>query len=379
MIVRLGDYIQEYSVRNRDDDEIPVYSVTNKQGFCKDYFGKEVASKDKTTYKIVPRGCFAYNPSRINVGSVDWQRNEKKVVVSPLYNVFSVSSEVNRQFLYYYLKSDKTVHYIKNIARGSVRDNLKLDMLYEFKIDLPDKKEQERAATILDKVCELIGQHNQQLYMLDELVKSRFIELFSGKKYNYVKTSDVCDFITKGTTPRSDEIFEEYEAGRVPYLKVYNLSLTGALLFDDAPQYINISTHEEKLARSKVYPNDVLMNIVGPPLGKFALVTNEFDEWNINQAIAIFRPREKVIPKFLMAALMQPDVLQPFLQQAVGIRQLNLSLEQCRNLEIPLPPIELQQQFATFVEEVDKSKSAIQKSLDELEILKKSLMQKYFG
>lgn len=379
MIVRLGDYIQEYSVRNRDDEEIPVYSVTNKQGFCKDYFGKEVASKDKTTYKIVPRGCFAYNPSRINVGSVDWQRNEKKVIVSPLYNVFSVSSEVNRQFLYYYLKSDKTVHYIKNIARGSVRDNLKLDMLYEFKIDLPDKKEQERAATILDKVCELIGQHNQQLYMLDELVKSRFIELFSGKKYNYVKTSDVCDFITKGTTPRSDEIFEEYEAGRVPYLKVYNLSLTGALLFDDAPQYINISTHEEKLARSKVYPNDVLMNIVGPPLGKFALVTNEFDEWNINQAIAIFRPREKVIPKFLMAALMQPDVLQPFLQQAVGIRQLNLSLEQCRNLEIPLPPIELQQQFATFVEEVDKSKSAIQKSLDELEILKKSLMQKYFG
>ena len=379
MIVRLGDYIQEYSVRNRDDEEIPVYSVTNKQGFCKDYFGKEVASKDKTTYKIVPRGCFAYNPSRINVGSVDWQRNEKKVIVSPLYNVFSVSSEVNRQFLYYYLKSDKTVHYIKNIARGSVRDNLKLDMLYEFKIDLPDKKEQERTATILDKVCELIGKHNQQLYMLDELVKSRYIELFSGKKYNYVKTSDVCDFITKGTTPRSDEIFEEYEAGRVPYLKVYNLSLTGALLFDDAPQYINISTHEEKLARSKVYPNDVLMNIVGPPLGKFALVTNEFDEWNINQAIAIFRPREKVIPKFLMAALMQPDVLQPFLQQAVGIRQLNLSLEQCRNLEIPLPPIELQQQFAIFVEEVDKSKSAIQKSLDELEILKKSLMQKYFG
>ena len=359
MIVRLGDYIQEYSVRNRDDEEIPVYSVTNKQGFCKDYFGKEVASKDKTTYKIVPRGCFAYNPSRINVGSVDWQRNEKKVIVSPLYNVFSVSSEVNRQFLYYYLKSDKTVHYIKNIARGSVRDNLKLDMLYEFKIDLPDKKEQERTATILDKVCELIGKHNQQLYMLDELVKSRYIELFSGKKYNYVKTSDVCDFITKGTTPRSDEIFEEYEAGRVPYLKVYNLSLTGALLFDDAPQYINISTHEEKLARSKVYPNDVLMNIVGPPLGKFALVTNEFDEWNINQAIAIFRPREKVIPKFLMAALMQPDVLQPFLQQAVGIRQLNLSLEQCRNLEIPLPPIELQQQFATFVEEVDKSKLSV--------------------
>ena len=74
MKVRLGDYIQEYSVKNKYDEDFPVYSVTNKKGFCKDFFSKDVASKDKTTYKIVPRGCFAYNPSRINVGSVDWQR-----------------------------------------------------------------------------------------------------------------------------------------------------------------------------------------------------------------------------------------------------------------------------------------------------------------
>ena len=84
MKARLGDYIQEYSVKNKKDEDIPVYSVTNTQGFCRDYFGKEVASKDKTTYKIVPQGCFAYNPSRINVGSVDWQRYEEKVIVSPL-------------------------------------------------------------------------------------------------------------------------------------------------------------------------------------------------------------------------------------------------------------------------------------------------------
>ena len=76
MKVRLGDYIQEYSVRNKAVEDIPVYSVTNTQGFCQGFFDKEVASKDKSNYKIVPWGCFAYNPSRINVGSVDWQRNE---------------------------------------------------------------------------------------------------------------------------------------------------------------------------------------------------------------------------------------------------------------------------------------------------------------
>ena len=104
--VPIGNYVTEYSVRNKNNENIPVYSVTNSQGFCREYFGKEVASKEKTTYKIVPYGYFAYNPSRINVGSVDWQRCEAQVIVSPLYNVFSVSDGLERQFLYYFLKSN---------------------------------------------------------------------------------------------------------------------------------------------------------------------------------------------------------------------------------------------------------------------------------
>ena len=99
--VPLGTFITEYSVRNKKNENIPVYSVTNSKGFCTEYFGKEVASSDKKTYKIVPKGFFAYNPSRINVGSVDWQRFEERVIVSPLYNVFSVSEGLDNQFLYY--------------------------------------------------------------------------------------------------------------------------------------------------------------------------------------------------------------------------------------------------------------------------------------
>lgn len=93
---------------------------------------------------------FAYNPSRINVGSVDWQRNEDVVIVSPLYNVFSVSPELNQQYLYYYLKSDITLHFIKELATGSVRDNLKLSMLYEFPINIPVHEEQEKIVKRLD-------------------------------------------------------------------------------------------------------------------------------------------------------------------------------------------------------------------------------------
>lgn len=150
----------------------------------------------------------------------------------------------------------------------------------------------------------------------------------------------------------------------MPYLKVYNLSFAGELLFDNEPQFISKDIHNGKLSRSKVYPNDVLMNIVGPPLGKFSLVTDEYEEWNINQAIAIFRAKERIEPKFLLVALMQPSVLRPFLNQAVGIRQLNLSLEQCRNLEFPLPPIDEQKKFAAFVAQTDKSKFDVQSSVN---------------
>ena len=353
---RLGDYIQEYSVKNKSGEDIPVYSITNSQGFCRDYFSKEVASKDKTSYKIVPRGCFAYNPSRINVGSVDWQRDEERVIVSPLYNVFSVSPEIDQQYLYYYLKSSATLYRIKEVATGSVRDNLRLSMLYDFMIELPSLDVQRQIVSNLDLLASIIRQRNQQLTKLDELIKARFVEMFENNTYPKVKVSTVCDFITKGTTPPNDLISEEYSSDKVPYLKVYNLSFNGELLFDTAPQYISENIHNGMLARSKVYPNDVLMNIVGPPLGKFSLVTDEFPEWNINQAIAIFRAKEKINPKYLLSALMQPEVLNPFLRQAVGIRQLNLSLSQCRDLEIFLPPLSLQNQFADFVAEVDKSK-----------------------
>ena len=173
MKVRLGNYINEYSVRNKNDENIPVYSVTNTKGFCRDYFGKEVASKDKTTYKIVPRGYFAFNPSRINVGSVDWQRNEDRVIVSPLYNVFSVSPQLDQQYLYYYLKSDFVLQRIRAVATGSVRDNLKLAMLYEFPIRLPSIERQKEMAERLDKVKKVISLREQEYQRLDELIKAR--------------------------------------------------------------------------------------------------------------------------------------------------------------------------------------------------------------
>ena len=281
-----------------------------------------------------------------------------------------VDKDINCKYLFYQLS-------YADIPNTGYNRHFKWVKALDFKIPSSDK--QNRVVEVLDKVTELISLRKQQLAKLDELVKARFVEMFGDDIYPKVKVSRVCDFITKGTTPPNNLISEKYSSDKVPYLKVYNLSFTGKLLFDTAPQYVPENIHNGVLARSKVYPNDVLMNIVGPPLGKFALVTDEFSEWNINQAIAIFRAKEKVNPKYLLFALMQPEVLKPFLRQAVGIRQLNLSLAQCRDLEIPLPPLSLQSEFAAFVEHVDEQKQTVQQSLEKLELMKKALMQEYFG
>ena len=330
--------------------------------------------KEKTGLSYLPTGTVILS-SRAPIGKTAIAGC--KMCCNQGFKNLICSDAIYNEYLYFFLKS-KT-DYLNSLGRGATFKEISKSIVESIEIPLPEVKQQKEIAEKFKKLEQLISLRKQQLAKLDELVKARFVEMFGDDIYPKVKVSRVCDFITKGTTPPNNLISEKYSSDKVPYLKVYNLSFTGKLLFDTAPQYVPENIHNGVLARSKVYPNDVLMNIVGPPLGKFALVTDEFSEWNINQAIAIFRAKEKVNPKYLLFALMQPEVLKPFLRQAVGIRQLNLSLAQCRDLEIPLPPLSFQNQFATFVERVDQQKQTVQQSLEKLELMKKALMQEYFG
>ena len=352
------------TAKNRKTGIYPYYGANGLQDYVAEYiFDDELVllAEDGGNFGSKER------PIAYRVSGKCWVNNHAHVLkAKPL---------VNADYLCYALMFYDT----EGLVNGATRQKLTQTAMRQMMIPYRNMTEQLQIADEINQVIRLIDKRKEELSLLDQLVKSRFIEMFGSGRYPTVIASEVCDFITEGTTPPTGEITEKYEIGMIPYLKVYNLSFTGELLFDNMPQYISADTHNKQLARSKVLPNDVLMNIVGPPLGKFSLVTDEFSEWNINQAIAIFRAKDRVLPRYLMAALMQPNVLRPFLEQAVGIRQLNLSLEQCRNLEFPLPPIEEQRAFVELSEQTDKSKLAVEKSLKQLEILKKSLMQQYFS
>ena len=348
MKVRLGDYIQEYSVKNKDDENISVYSVTNTKGFCKDYFGKEVASKDKTTYKIVPYGYFAYNPSRINVGSVDWQRKEKKVIVSPLYNVFSVSPNLERQYLYYYLKSDFVLQRIKAVATGSVRDNLKLSMLYEFPIELPKLENQRKIVKILDKVSDVIEKKEQELEQLETLVKSRFVELFGDpiknpKGWEVVKLSECLERIDNGKSFTCDSNARE---GVFPAI----LKLSAATYGDYRPYENKALLDEKQFVESvEVHRGDLLFTRKNTPdlVGMAAYVFETPEKLMMPDLIFRLVTNERMTPTFLWQLINNRE-FRPAIQGISGgsaKSMSNISKERLKNIEVICPPISEQKKL----------------------------------
>lgn len=172
--VRLEKFISEYSQKNKNRNSYPVYSVTNSNGFCTEYFTKDVSSEDKSGYKLVPFGYFAYNPSRINVGSIDCQMKEKNVIVSPLYTVFKVENGLNIEYLRYFFKSNYCKHLIQSKVSGSVRFNLKFDTLKSFEINEISNSEQQKAVGLFSSIENLIKIEEKELSFLNELIKSRF-------------------------------------------------------------------------------------------------------------------------------------------------------------------------------------------------------------
>jgi len=179
------------------------------------------------------------------------------------------------------------------------------------------------------------------------------IDLPSG--WSWVSTADVCEIVASGSTPRPEEMTSG--TGEVPFIKVYNLGFDGSLDFTVRPTFIRRAIHEGPLARSRCLPGDVLMNIVGPPLGKVSLLPDAFPEWNINQAIVTFRPGPRILNRLLAYWLMSPPGQRRIERTSKATAgQYNVQVSTCRKLVLPLPPLDEQRRI---VAEVDRRLSIV--------------------
>ncbi len=192
--------------------------------------------------------------------------------------------------------------------------------------------------------------------------------------WDVATAGQVCNLITKGTTPRNNQLSKEF--GDIPYLRVQNLTFDGRLNFSVSPAFISSKIHLSELKRSRTFPGDVLMNIVGPPLGKISVVPSDYPEWNINQAIAIFRPSSCYDTKFLAYWLQTPQVLDWFFcRSKKTTSQQNLTLQLCSELPVPLPSLSEQIQIVRHLKSLDFQIDAENKALLALNSTKRGLMQ----
>lgn len=192
------------------------------------------------------------------------------------------------------------------------------------------------------------------------------------------KLQDLCEKITCGKTPK------EYitETGEIPYLKVYNI-VDDQIAFSEKPQFIPQEIHESRLKSSQLIPNDVVMNIVGPPLRKIAIIPNTYPEWNMNQAIVRFRPKDRLYYRFLYYQLINPETLDPVIQKTKGVvGQANISISQSRNLQIHLPGMDEQREIVRILDTVlareQRVTAAAEKILADIDLMKKSVLARAF-
>jgi type I restriction enzyme S subunit len=190
-----------------------------------------------------------------------------------------------------------------------------------------------------------------------------------------VKTADEVNLkITKGTTPPKAEIIDSKE---IPFLRVNNLGFNGVLNKNSDFIFVSRNAHEGVLARSKAYPGDILMNIVGPPLGKVSLLGNDFAEYNMNQAIVIYRLIDEVIYRDFFLAYLLSDIAQQWLQSRSKKTsgQQNLTIELCKALPVPVPAFKEQTKIAQILSTWDQAITTTERLLDLARQQKKALMQ----
>lgn len=187
--------------------------------------------------------------------------------------------------------------------------------------------------------------------------------------WTWLRAGDLCKPISSGSTPEKS-VFHPFEG--IPFLKVYNIR-NQELDFDYKRQFVAVEHHDKQMKRSKLFPGDVIMNIVGPPLGKVAIIPDTFPEWNCNQAIAFFRPVLPGFSAYLYTFLKEGSFLKNI--QLIGTAgQDNISVTKCKFIPVPIPPLAEQHRIVVKVEQMMALVDQLESQLEICRMTAKNLL-----
>lgn len=370
--VKLKELIKEVNERNKGEKVKRVLSVTNSRGFVsqEEYFEGTVHSANISNYKIVRKNQFAYNPSRVNVGSIDILKDYEEGALSPMYIVFEVdTTKLLPDYFKYYFQTNRFFENVKNNTQGSVRNSLSFKALSDFDYLLPPIEEQEKIAEILKTMDSISEKYKSLLEEKNQFIKSQFVEMFENDKYEKIELKNVTDI--KGRVGWKGYTKADLRSNGPLVLGATHISNDGLIDLSE-PVYISEEKYDES-PEIMIKTNDLIFAQRGS-LGKVGLVNYDLGKATINPCVLIIRPI-KINPQFLRFLLIIEYENGNLSRLNSGSTIPMISQKTIGNYRIINPNIQEQNKFASFVELIDKQKFLLEKQKQNYENLKKALMQ----
>lgn len=384
--IKLGDIISPAKVvRNGANKKFPVLSITMRDGIVlqSSRFKKSIASVDTSDYKVVYNGQLVI-AFPIDEGLIYTQDIVDAGIMSPAYNVWNVDFlEIDRKFLVLYLHCPFSMAYYKSKLRGTTmrRRSMPKEDLLNMPLPVPSFSVQQSIVSELDKINELIRLKKEQLKDYDNLAQSIFYEMFGDpvvneKGWEVNKLSSITSKIGSGATPKGGN--ESYKTEGISLIRSLNVH-NNEFLYKDLAHIDN--EQAEALSNVEIKECDVLLNITGASVARCCIVPKDVIPARVNQHVCIMRViQEKALPIYINRVLtnenFQIDLLRLARSKAATREALPKSIVD--NIQVPLPPLPLQQAFAQRIELIDQQKAEIQSTIADLETLLASRMQYWF-
>lgn len=344
------------SYEKTEEYNVPIFSNGEKN--CGLYGYTNNARVKEPSITVSARGTIGYTAIR----------TEPFVPVVRLITLTPKSEVIDLDYLFY-----ATQNY-KFEGSGTSIPQLTVPILKKYKFPLPEMSHQKAIAVKFEKLDQLISLRKQQLAKLDELVKARFVEMFGDpvrneKGWNTYALAEMCDGIGDGLhgTPEYDE------NGEYPFINGNNL-IDGVIQINASTKKVNKKTYEKHYI--KISQNAILLSINGT-LGKIAFYNGE--QVMLGKSACYCNLKDEV-NRIFVYKIMKTDAFAGYLEDNSTKSTIkNVGLKAIREYRLIAPPLSLQNQFAVFAEYVDQQKQTVQQSLEKLELMKKALMQEYFG
>ena len=373
MRVKLEELVEEVSERTTINNQHPVLTSSRSGIYLQeDYFKKQVASKDNTGYRVIRKGEFTY---RAMSDTGEFYPNKLECtdigIVSPAYPVFKIKDyRILPDYLKYYFKSRSFQKSITAFVQGSTRASMKFGKMKSISIDLPDEDKQNQILNTIGILENIIDKYELEIDHLNNLIKARFVEMFgvpgaNSKGWNEIKLGEVCSLQNGYAFKSSDYI----NKSGVLNCRMSNIRPDGGFDAEYHPKYLP-EEYWDKCSGYRLFDGDVIIamtDMASDPkiLGVPTIVSTNGKKFLLNQRVGklSFLHDDRMNRVYLMHSLGQKYIRKELAKSAAGSTQINVGKPAILNINIYDPPRSLQDQFATFVAQVDKSKFVLSNEL----------------